>query len=222
MNVSEVRSVWRAAVYNLQKIQIVKVTSIGLLIMLSFMLKASAATLSYWYSDDYQIAFWSSSPNVWYDKIDTSSSFSFLSGLLNGEDEWNDALGTSINISSSYTDAPIKYYGGTKTQIDALGIFDTVPSDASGFTDYADDEWYCEHTYNGIAIACSEQISTIGYIISRSDFSYNNYLKCCTHELGHSMGWRGHSSSTSWIMTQGKSTVTALATGEKNHLAQIY
>ena len=102
-----------------------------------------------------------------------------------------------------------------------MGEFGNVPIDAAGFTDY-DDSFYCEDTYNNMPISRFEQITTKGYIVSRSDFYYNNYLKGCTHELGHSMGWRGHSSNTSWVMTQGKATVTALSTDEKDHLAQVY
>jgi hypothetical protein len=196
--------------------------ALSIILAFAFTLTAYAATLTYWYSDLNTIGKWSSSPQVWYSKLNSNSSFAFLSGLLNGESIWNSALGTSIDVSSSYTSAPIKYYGGTKAQIDALSIFPNVPTNQLGNTEYTEYEFGGYHTYNGSTKTWYTHTENWGYVVDRTDMNYNNYIKTSSHELGHAMGWEGHSTNSTWVMTQGKLENTILATGEKNHLDQIY
>lgn len=192
-----------------------------LILIFSLSLTANAATLQYWYSDANTIGKWSSSPQVWYSKRNNNSSFAFLSGLLNGESVWNDALGTSIDVSSSYTSAPVKYYGGTRAQINALNIFEPVPEEQLGASYHT-----CEsggyHTYLGNTKVWYYETEIWGYVVDRTDMNYNNYIKTGSHEIGHAMGWHGHSTNTSWVMTEGKLENTALSDEESNHLAQIY
>lgn len=179
-----------------------------------------------------EVAFWSSSPKVCYDKLDPSNSFAFLSGLINGKDEWNAALGTTVSVSSNYTNAEIFYYGGTIDDINDLNLFaELYPgSNVLGYTNWYNSgfqHWECEYLYQSSNVTyhidCYEQLQILGYVIS-SDRTYNQYLKTCTHELGHAMGWRGHAapSNTNWVMWQGVSSVTSLSTSEKAHLTQIY
>lgn len=194
------------------------------LITMSMAVTAYAATLSYWYSDSSYIGKWTYSPKVWYSKIDSSGSFAFLSGLLNGKDIWNDALDLSVAVSSSYTSAPIKYYGGTKAQLDALNIFDPVPTSNLGLTSYTDITYSGTHTYSGSTKSWYTYHEINGYVVSRTDMNYNNYLKTASHELGHGLGWRGHPSSnqSTWVMQQGILENITLSTNEKRHLSQIY
>lgn len=197
---------------------------LSLLLTFTLVTTVNAATLSYWYSDATMIGKWSTSPKVWYSKIDTTPTFAFFSGLLNGEDIWNDALGTSIDVSSSYTTAPIKFYGGTKAQLDALSIFNPVASNDLGLTSYTNITNSGTHKYNGASKTWYTYNEINGYVVSRSDMSYDNYVKTASHEIGHAMGWRGHPSSTqpTWVMQQGKLENITLSTSEKNHLSQIY
>ena len=115
--------------------------------------------------------------------------------------------------------------------MNGLGFFTTVPHNALGMTQYSgfDDEYnprqsYSdEFSYNGEdGFICYEQNSARGYVIFTGTDSYHNDLKTCTHELGHAMGWRGHSTSSNCVMWQGTSTRTTLQTSEINHLSQIY
>jgi len=197
---------------------------LSIILTLSFTATVSAATLSYWYSDSTIIGKWSSSPKVWYSKIDTTPTFAFLSGLINGQDIWNDALGTSIDVSSSHTSAPIKFYGGTKAQLDALSIFTPVPTTTLGLTSYTSTTLGGTHTYSGSSKTWYTYTQINGYVVSRTDMNFDNYVKTSSHELGHAMGWRGHPSSTqpTWVMQQGILENTSLSTAEKNHLSQIY
>ncbi len=182
-----------------------------------------ATTLDCWYSDSNNIGKWTYSPKVWYSKIDTSGSFAMLAGLNNGKSIWNSALGLDVSVSSLYTSAPIKYYGGTKAQIDALNLFNPVATTTLGMTQvsYSLNET-C--SYNGASKKIYICNSVRGYIVSRTDMSYNNYLKTASHEMGHALGWLGHPATNqpTWVMQQGILTNTILNSSEKRHLAQVY
>lgn len=202
-----------------------KTTMLALIfIMLALPVTASAATLSYWYSDSSSIGKWSSTPEAYYSKIDTSASFSFASGLQNGETVWNDALGTSVDFLPHSTTKDINYYGGTKAQLDALSIFNPVPTGNLGLTSYTSRTDSGTHTYNGTSKTWYTHKKINGYVVSRTDMTYDNYLHTATHEVGHGMGWHGHpsTSQSTWVMQQGKLENTSLSTNEKRHLSQIY
>lgn len=209
----------------MQKVRKLLVITIGML-MFSVVLSLTvhAATLSYWYSDKDVIGKWETSPSVWYKKIDQSAAFSFLSGLIHGADIWNAALGTSVTVSSSNSSAPIKYYGGTKEQLDALNLFDPVATDDLGCTEYTDTSYKGTHTFNGVKKSWYLHKKITGYVVSRTDMNANNYTKTASHEMGHAMGWRGHPSTDhpTWVMEQGILENKTLSTGEKKHLSQIY
>ena len=184
--------------------------------------------VDYGYNTD--VAFWTKSPKVGYNKLDDSPSFSFFSGLLNGRDEWNEALDLSISVSASHPDPDIFYYGGTMDDINDLILFEEI-FDGSGILGYTGCDvpgcqmFECEYQYlNGNTtyyFECYEQIAALGYVLS-DNRTYSQYLKTCTHEMGHAMGWRGHATNNGWIMYQGSTSVTTLSQDEIDHLLQIY
>ena len=183
---------------------------------------AIAAPVSYWYSDSDNIGKWETSPKIWYSKIDPSGSFPMAVALGHAKLEWKDALGTSIAVTTNDTSAPIKFYGGTKAQIDALNLFAPVSTTTLGMTAYTDIRRKGVYTYGSSVKTWYTHHEINGYLVSRTDLSYNNFIKTATHEVGHAMGWRGHSSPANWVMTQGKIETITLSTEEKNHLHQIY
>lgn len=194
-----------------------------ILFSFTFTLPVSAGTLNYWYSDSDRIGKWTSSPTIWYSKIDPNPQFPFVAGLQHGRNIWNNALGTSITISSSATNAPIKFYGGTKAQLDALNIFNPIATSNLGRTVYTNITYRGTHTYNFSPRYWYSYNRIDGFVVSRTDMSYNNYLKTASHEVGHAMGWRGHPTNRpTWIMQQGKLENTTFKQGERNHLLQIY
>ena len=78
--------------------------------------------LTYWYSDSDLIGKWSS--NTIYlknTKLNSNTSFYFSSGFANARSQWSDALGVSLQLSSS--NAKLICYGGTRTELNSTGIF---------------------------------------------------------------------------------------------------
>lgn len=177
-------------------------------------------TLSYWYSDSDKIARWDkSSINVNISKLNSNASFYFINGIGHGCNQWDDTLGITLKYGSSYTSAPIKFYGGTKDEVSAYGDF-TISSSTNGVTQRTlsvEGTWkYGNTSKDGYLLS-----SAIGCIIDK-DHTTDEYKKTCTHELGHALGWVGHSSNSSDIMYSSGSSVTSLTTRDSNHLSQVY
>lgn len=60
-----------------------------------------------------------------------------------------------------------------------------------------------------------------GCIIDK-EYTLNQTKKTCTHELGHALGWIGHSGTSSDIMYQSGSSITSLTYRDIQHLSQVY
>ena len=71
-------------------------------------------------------------------------------------------------------------------------------------------------TYSGVTIYAVE-----GCIIDKG-YTLNQTKKTCTHELGHALGWIGHSGTSSDIMYQSGSSITSLTYRDIQHLSQVY
>ena len=65
------------------------------------------------------------------------------------------------------------------------------------------------------------QVSALGCIVDNNRTSAE-YIKTALHELGHAVGWNGHSANTSDVMYGYGSSVTVLTNRDKNHLSQVY
>ena len=180
--------------------------------------------LSYWYSDASEIGKWTYSPVVYYENHNPVNTFPLGSGMANGVSEWNAALGLSMTLSTTNSNAPIRFHGGTKDQLEATNLFGVIPVDYLGKTFVLSSTNLDKYSYNGSIKQLKVYNEVIGYVVSRTDASYYNVIKTCTHELGHAMGWWGHpvSSQPTWVMQQGLLTNTTLTTDEKNHLIQVY
>ncbi len=179
--------------------------------------------ISCWYSDSYMIGRRTESPTLWYSKLNSNPLFMFVTGMSHAESQWESALGISIISTSSEISSSLKYYGGTKAEIDALGIFPSVPTTDLGLSQVYYSLWGTI-PYNGITKNVVIISSSRGYIVDRSDMGTNNYKKTCTHEFGHALGWIGHPSTLqpTWVMQQGILENTVLAENEKKHISQTY
>ena len=181
-------------------------------------------TLSYWYSNDTIIGRWDpslSAITVYKQKLNSNASFNFLDAISTACLNWDDVIGKQISSgqSSSFSSAPIRYFGGTLSEVNEMGIL-TVPSSYNGLTAvYAYDEgtW----TYGGSTKTGKRVVQAIGAIIDWGHTA-NQYRNTCSHELGHALGWYGHSSSSYDVMYPNGTSITSLSNSDKNHLSQVY
>lgn len=177
-------------------------------------------TLSCWYSDSDYIARWDkSSITVYTNKLNSNGSFYFSMGTYFGCSKWDDALEIKISSSSSDTSAPIKFYGGTRDEVNAFGDV-TISQLNNGVTQYTssvEGTW----KYGNTSKTGRLMSSAVGYIIDNGRTT-DEYEKTCAHEIGHALGWAGHSSNSSDIMYSYGSSVTSLTTRDSEHLSQVY
>ena len=182
--------------------------------------KNNLGPISYWADIESNfVGHWTSDPAVYKEKLDSDASFYFLNGVSSAISEWNTALGTNIFTTTSESNADIVIYGGTTSELAALGY--TLSSSHVGYTSW-NYSYIGHYTYrNSVKLGAELNNATI-LIKSISGKTANGYINTCTHELGHTLGFFGHASSTSAVMYAFDHTGYTLQTAEKNHMAQVY
>ncbi|MFD1032841.1 matrixin family metalloprotease [Metaplanococcus flavidus] len=181
--------------------------------------------LSYYYSDSSSIARYKSSPLVYFGSLDSSVSGTQLSTMINhATNQWTNG-GVRVTTTTRKDWSNIEVYAGNLTSLRT--IYPSYDSSNTGLmrplsTAY-EGEWRYAGTYikNGF-----QHLRTQVLIKNRTETNLttrmNYYRKTATHEIGHALGWRGHSSSSNDIMYSSSSAVQNLTTRDKVHLNQIY
>ncbi|MBE6730224.1 MAG: matrixin family metalloprotease [Ruminococcaceae bacterium] len=190
--------------------------------------------ISYWYSDSNSVGYWSSIPTVHYCRMSGTSYFT--TAITNGVIKWRNALGISISSSPAddenlyLNDNLLQFYQGSVEELEELGIFDPnkiADNNVIGYTTYSprkfDTPPVLAHTLNknGTIYNCYRFRRVRGFI---RDFGTNTtkYNYVCTHEIGHALGWQGHSHINSDVMYAPYNAMTTLTDREITHLCQIY
>ncbi len=184
-------------------------------------------TLNYWNSDSNTIAYWPTSPLIYTecDSTKTSSVFcsSFNAGVATATAVWGNALGLDSS-TTSLSLADIEIYGlsaaeyedktGKPWPVSSVGL--TVPdSNPYGVACFGNTiKWIGKYTHAKV------------YILFIPTASQDEIISTTTHEMGHALGYYGHSPTSTELMffasNSTNSTIYTLTVNEINHLAQIY
>ena len=154
----------------------------------------------------------------------------FIQGMLNAASEWSSVIG-SYPIVSGYDSntATFKVYGGTPTELATLNDFDSndfssgvygVTKDIIEPSYLGDYRYYDGSSYTDICGQKKE--SVLSCVVNWTGVSENRVKCSCLHETGHALGWEGHSTGTSDVMTSSPTDLTSLTNSDKGHLSQVY
>ncbi len=165
------------------------------------------------------VGHWISVPTIYCEKLNTNSAFYFLPGLNSGISKWNTALEINISTTSSEASANITAYGGTISELEALGYSLTPVTLGTTERSYT---YLGHYTYNNSVKLGARIDDAVICIQDKSGKTPADYINTCTHELGHALGFFGHASSSSAIMYAFGHTGNTLQTPEINHLKQVY
>jgi len=170
----------------------------------------------------YEIARWQSAPNTMSIVLDGFTSTNFTSYVNHARNGWRNA-GISINSTTSSSAANFKIYGGSYEEL--VEIDWRLQDGWKGITNYNDSTFEGTWTYSGDSNTRYglKQNSAIVCVVWDTSYTANNYNSVTTHEFGHALGWRGHSSMTlpNSVMFWNPSG-TSLTSNDKDHLTQIY
>ena len=177
--------------------------------------------LQYWNSDTDNVCYWSSTPTIYVYNYENSSSFYFESGVNSAKSQWSSALGIIFNHVGEDT-ASIKIYGVSADSY-YMSTGKTWPKHVTGMTNYED--LLCGYAVHQQDIKkVSVMLWATIYIlhIPESPREMDETIKTVVHEMGHALGYMGHSWTTTDVMYYAPHAQYVLSVTEKNHIAQIY
>ena len=189
---------------------------------------ANLGTLSYWNSDGSDIGHWTATRKVYVKNLNQSGNFDPSSYLGFGVYLWSGSAGIRCDLSGTASNHVIAAYGGTKNELVDTGVFKKEDLDGNtvGFCSYTERTLEGTYTYNGNNKSCYLATkATIALVeLSGKDKTYRQYYKTAAHELGHALGYYGHSPTQYEIMypTVYDATKESLTNNEINHLKQVY
>ena len=208
-----------------------RVLCIIIIICLCFSVLCSSAlatSISYWYASGTNDVYYYSVPiygSVGY--YQTGSYTCALTGLSNGVSKWNSANFLPFSLSyNSITladpNANVWYYGGDRSYLSQY--FSGITSSVYGITSFATSVSSTTVYYGASAktVHMLDGSSRSRVAIVDQGLAPNpSYVTVGAHEMGHVLGWYGHSSNPSQLMYSAAS-VSSVLSEDKLHIKQIY
>ena len=185
--------------------------------------QAEGDELSYWYSENNMVAYWSNIPVASCFNVGNDSSFTIYSYWGHARSIWSDE-GKPTIYSSYESGSNIVCYGGTRSEIhDATGA--TIPTTNVGQCNGSSNHMYYM-TYQNSTKDIRIQSSVQSVYIVNEGTGYN-YYNITAHELGHALGWvNGHSIYSGAAIMKANissySSTLALTFSDAIQLNQIY
>lgn len=178
-----------------------------------------------WCTNVAYISYWSTRPTeICVIKLGNNSNFDFHNVMQYAISQWSSALGFSISMKreSSHVDSrKLECFGGTRNDLRDCGAFVSVDIVNPGRTEIHSESYAESVLYSGVYKTVYAYNKVRMYVVENTSESELKHV--CLHELGHALGWRGHSSNVNDVMHEDDSvTKTVLTNRDKMHLRQVY
>ena len=196
-----------------------KLALVCLIILCSYMSlktvsKADSIYFDNWYSDAYYVLYWSQAPKVFITNL--SGAINIVPYVNSAVNKWSNA-GISSSVTTALSNANIRFYGGTRSELISIGFYYTVEDlgkasfDSYNYVTTANSYYDIYELTAASASVCSEAGSKL-------------YANVALHEYGHALGWGGHSAyfENDVMYPYAVKGNTTLTTRDKNQLLQVY
>lgn len=201
----------------------------------NFYKAAPCGKLSYWNSNSDTVSYHSNKhlkicveKSAGFKKLKTTLK-SYVKSALNN---WS-ALGITYEFTDSSTECDIYVKGVTFSEAIAITA---IATGADGFTmntsssnlgkAYTPSGWRNVQSIDKKSVYIIWSTSEDGYIYPSEDFSANGWESLISHEIGHALGYEGHTKVETLMyedrITTPKNNITTPSEDEINHLLQLY
>lgn len=177
-----------------------------------------------WRDTDQWVGFWPAGVNVYTRTLGQSpNNTNFSAQIIEARRVWGQALGITIGTATS-NNAQIRAFGGSRAEVERHRGY------VAGTFNVAGRAYFAPRRSAG-SITVNHTVRNVFEFSGQSDFVVviNEWNESLTrivtiHELGHSLGFRGHSITGNDIMyaTINNNTRSQLNTDETRHMRQIY
>jgi len=204
-----------------RKEKIVMKRRIGIMIIFCMLLSVSSVfsleiigTLSYWYSNSSSIDQWEFTPtySIYRAGYVPATKAQTMSSAFSTWEYY-------ANVKSSYTASNGNITGYIYNRNDIRSLVPTLPDIATAVT-------YNGRSYTGQGFDTSMGIKNYYTMTYSKIYVVNESAGDMTyfHEVGHALGWEGHSSNSNDVMYGNAAyrNATGLSSRDINHLKQIY
>jgi hypothetical protein len=172
--------------------------------------------LDYWESNVNNLAsFMSNTPDIFSATLGAYDLSTLRSQVSSARGQWNGA-GIPCNTTTTEAIAEIKVYGGSLSQIQ--NVCPSFQSTYAGLTIGYEILQSGVYLYNGNYKQYYKMDHATVYVKTGLTYPQN----VVTHEIGHSIGWNGHISTSGNVMYAYESSLTNLTTRDERHLSQIH
>lgn len=177
-----------------------------------------------WNSDSDDIMYFDKKSIIIYkENMYNVSDFAFDTGIDHALEQWGEVLGLNFSFTTNKNLADIIIYGGTESQMNDL--YGSVYTNWKGYTSL---DFTNHYSPNLVTLENSKILKKVYQvkkaIVYLKYYDDNNSVKkTCIHELGHAMGYCGHSKTEKELMyTNTKKSDMVLTVFEKQHLKVVY
>ena len=183
---------------------------------------SDSVSLSYWYATG-ETDIWYSSVPIYARCYDNELGFyvNLYPALMSGVNRWNSAGFLPFSISRVTVDENVRFYGGTSSYLKSA--FPAITDNTEGYAPIVEPSSSTAASYSGATKTIYEfdgtNIRKVAIIDKGSTSA--QYQIVGAHEMGHVLGWYGHTSDPTQLM-YGQATATAVMTKDILHIKQVY
>ena len=205
----------------MKKTKLLLTTLLILILISNFTFASTYLGVLYSWKSNSDCIYHYTSSSIYVKTTNLSSSFTdFNLTYSTGISQWSNA-GISVQYSNSLSD--IDFYGGFYAQLKPF--FPNLQYNHAGYT--YPGSYYLEGYYNLYGTTLTKDCGYLigngkACVVQRSAATANEYRHTGVHELGHALGYDGHSGTSSDVMYPTTDSSYTLTSSEKLHLTQVY